>query len=287
MDVLEKAYPNKEIINVMMILRFNHNIIQLVGTGGLKSQLYPADYDFMSKITNKLNTENSFLEFQRILFNIDSYQNLFFVEFKFQLKNDIKHKIFKIEDFTKNTFYRYFNNQLEYCKIDLIYNIKGHFKEVSCIYFFSNEELNKKEYIKGLLTDSKDYYDEGNYYKSLKRLMSVAKSQEPPDKNLIVEISKLFNSEVGKLYQKKNEIDASIIFMDKYKDDDNLFNDKLIKMFIKNIGLKNMSPNKLPILSEKYDNIINTEAYKFFNTHNLKAGEIPKYNVVNNIKSKK
>jgi hypothetical protein len=285
MDILEKGYPNKKIIDVMMLLRFNNNVIQLVGTSGLKSQLYPADYDFMSKITNKLNTENSFLEFQRILNNIDDRQNLFFVEFKFQLKNDIKHKIFKLEDFTKDTFYKYFNNKIEYCKIDLIYNQEGYFKEVSCIYFFSNEELDKKEYMKALLKDVKDYYNEGDYYKSLKRLFSVAKSKNPPDEKLMVEITKLFNSQVGKLYQKKNEIDASIIFMDKYKDDDNLFNSKLIKMFIKNIGLKNMSPNKLPELSEAYNDIINREALKFYEKNkSIKDYKIEDVNTIHSTK---
>jgi hypothetical protein len=34
--------------------------------------------------------------------------------------------------------------------------------------------------------------------------MSIAKKQNPPDKKLIVEITKFFNSSVGKLYQKKN-----------------------------------------------------------------------------------
>jgi hypothetical protein len=55
MDIIEKAYPKQQIISVMSILQFNHNHIQLVGTGGLKSQLYPADYDFMTKIVNKLS----------------------------------------------------------------------------------------------------------------------------------------------------------------------------------------------------------------------------------------
>lgn len=278
MDIIEKAYPKQQIITVMNVLQFNSNPIQLVGTGGLKSQLYPADYDFMSKIVNKLSIENSYLEFRNIISDIQSQNNLFFIEFKFQFKNGEKHKIFKVEDFNKETFFRYFKpNQIEYCKIDLILNLSGHFKEVSCIYFFSDEEIDRVAYINALLKDGKDYYDEGKYYKSLKRIMIGAKNESPPDRNLMVLISKLFNSEVGKLYQKKNEIDACIIFMEKYND---LFDKKLVKTFIKNIGLKNMPADKLQELSDKYGEIIDSEALKFYHKYNLKAGELPPYNTI-------
>ena len=266
MDIIEKAYPKQQIINVMRILQFNNNPIQLVGTGGLKSQLYPADYDFMTPIINKLNVEKSFTEFKNILEDIQKQSNLFFIEFKFQLKNE-KFKIHNINDFNKTTFNKYFKyNELDYCKIDLIINLNGHFKEVSCIYFFGNGEFDRNEYINALLKDNKDYYNEGKYYKSLKRLMIVAKSQNPPDRNLMVAISKLFNSEVGKLYLKKNEIDASIIFKDKYK---GVFDDKLVKVFIKNIGLGDMNPDKLQDLSNAYGEIIDKEGLKFYEKYNL------------------
>lgn len=278
MDVIEKAYPKKQIITVMNILQFNYNPIQLVGTGGLASQLYPADYDFMSKIVYKLNIENSYLEFKNILEDIQSRSNLFFIEFKFQMENGEKFKVFNLNEFTKETFFTYFkSNQIQYCKIDLILNLSGHFKEVSCIYFFSDKELDRIEYIKALLQDSKDYYDEGKYYKSLKRIMICAKNESPPDRSLIIAISKLFNSEVGKLYQKKNEIDACIIFMEKYN---SVFDNKLVKTFIKNIGLKNMPPEKLKDLSDAYGQLIDKEGLKFYEKYKLKAGVLPKYNTV-------
>lgn len=279
MDIIEKAYPKQQIISVMNILQFNNNPIQLVGTGGLKSQLYPADYDFMSKIIYKLSIEKSYIEFKNILNDIHKQSNLFFIEFKFQMKNGDKQKIFDIGEFDKETFIKNFKpNQIEYCKIDLILNLKGHFKEVSCIYFFdSQDEFDKETYTRALLKDGKDYYNEGKYYKSLKRLMIGAKNENPPDRNLMVAISNLFNSEIGKLYQKKNEIDAGIIFMNKYN---NVFDGKLVKTFIKNIGLKDMSPDKLQDLSDAYGDLIDKEGLKFYEKYNLKAGELPKYNTI-------
>jgi len=278
MDVIEKTYPKQQIITVMNILQFNSNPIQLVGTGGLKSQLYPADYDFMSKIIKKLSVEKSYIEFQNILNDIQKQSNLFFIEFKFQMKNGDKFKILDIGKFNKDTFNKYFKpNNIQYCKIDLILNLSGHFKEVSCIYFFSDELFDAKTYTQALLKDAKDYYDDGKYYKSLKRLMIASKTESPPDRNLIVAISKLFNSEVGKLYQKKNEIDAGIIFMEKYN---SLFDGKLVKVFIKNIGFGNMSPDKLQDLSDAYGDLINKEGLKFYEKYKLKAGELPQYNTI-------
>jgi hypothetical protein len=278
MDVIEKTYPKQQIITVMNVLQFNSNPIQLVGTGGLKSQLYPADYDFMSKIIKKLSVENSYIEFQNILNDIQKQSNLFFIEFKFQMKNGDKFKILDIGKFNRETFDKYFKPKtIQYCKIDLILNLSGHFKEVSCIYFFSDELFDVKTYTQALLKDAKDYYDDGKYYKSLKRLMIASKTESPPDRNLIVAISKLFNSEVGKLYQKKNEIDAGIIFMEKYN---SLFDGKLVKVFIKNIGLKDMSPDKLQDLSDAYGDLINKEGLKFYEKYKLKAGELPQYNTI-------
>jgi hypothetical protein len=107
--------------------------------------------------------------------------------------------------------------------------------------------------------------------------MIGAKNESPPDRNFMVLISKLFNSEVGKLYQKKNEIDAGLIFMEKFN---GVFNNKLVKTFIKNIGLGNMPPEKLKELSDAYGEIIDREALKFYEKYKLKAGELPKYNTV-------
>ena len=99
----------------------------------------------MSKIIYNLSIEKSYIEFKNILNDIHKQSNLFFIEFKFQMKNEDKHKIFDISEFNKETFIKYFKpNMLEYCKIDLILNLSGHFKEVSCIYFFNTNLFRSK-----------------------------------------------------------------------------------------------------------------------------------------------
>jgi hypothetical protein len=277
MDILEKSYPNKNIVSIMNILKYNKNPLELVGTGSMKSQYYPADYDFLSKITNKLGVKDSYIEFMNILHNIHQRDDLFFVEFKIQDKNDNKYKVFKIEDLTLQIFEKYFNENLELCKIDCIVMLDGIFKELSVIYFFNPKKPVMSDYIQALLKDQKHYYDDKKYYKSLKRLMLAGKYESPPDKSLIMAITELFNSSVGALYQLKNEIDACIIFMDKYKDK---LNQKRVQLFIKNIGFDNLDRNQLEELSNEYGKLIDKEALKFYKMNKLKVSVLPKYNSI-------
>ena len=243
----------------------------------MKSQWYPADFDFLSKINKRLGVEDSYVEFMTILHNIQKRDDLFFVEFKMQDKNGEKQKIFKIEDLTLNVFKKFFNNNLELCKIDCIIMLDGIFKELSVIYFFNPKKINMAEYKSALLKDQEHYVEEKKYYKSLKRLMLAAKYEDPSDKELIISITQLFNSPVGALYQLKNEIDACIIFMDKYNDK---MNQKRAQLFVKNIGFENLNKNQLEELSNEYGTLIDNEALKFYKLHKLKVGVLPKYNSV-------
>lgn len=277
MDVLEKSYPKQELVSIMKDLQYNKNPLELVGTGGLKSQYYPADFDFLSKIKNKLNVDKSFVEFQRILKDINNEDNLYFIELKLQDRYGNKHKFFKIDEFKKDIFNKFFNDTLELIKIDCIIMLNGIFKELSVIYFFNPKPLDLKEYVKVLLKDQENYIEEKKYYKSLKRLMLASKYEEVPDNNLIIAITKLFNSSVGALYQLKNEIDACVIFMDKYND--NLSNKK-VNLFIKNIGFENLNKNQLEELSKEYGNLIDREALKFYRHYKMRVGEFPEYNKV-------
>lgn len=277
MDILEKSYPKNNIVSIMNILKYNKNPLELVGTGSMKAQYYPADFDFLSKITKKLSVKDSYIEFVNIIHNIQLRSDLFFVEFKIQDKDGNKQKIFKIEDLTLERFSKFFNDNLELCKIDCIIMLDGIFKELSVIYFFNPKKPVMRDYIQVLLDDQKNYYEEKKYYKSLKRLMLSAKYTNPPDRNLIISITELFNSSVGALYQLKNEIDACIIFMDKFKDK---LNEKRAKLFVKNIGFNNLNREQLQQLSDEYGKLIDGEALKFYKLNKLKVGSLPKYNTV-------
>jgi hypothetical protein len=276
MDILENNEPPQEIITIMKALQFKKCIIKLVGTGSLKSQLYPADYDFLNIVGDKYKNNVVYNEFKKILNKLSKLKDYFFIELKFQTKDGEKTKIFNIKDYNEDLFNKAYNN-IDYMKIDGITTIKGEFKEVSCIYFLTNTEIDNEKYIKILLDDQKHYYDEGKYYKSLKRIMLATKRESPPDKNFIVLVSKFFNSETGKLYKLKNMIDAVIIFLDKYKSKQDV---KRVENFLIDNGLKNVKLDDLQKLSDDYGKLIDEEGLKFYKAYNIPVGNLPKYNTI-------
>jgi hypothetical protein len=261
--LLEKQYPQKEIEKAYHILQFKNEPLELVGTAGLKRQLYPADYDFLSKI-KFLKTKEMYNEFKKILDNIQQQNNLYFIEFKFQNKDESKFKIYSIDDFTLKTFYKHFKpSKIDYCKIDLIINLENtnDFKEVSVIYFIkkkNDEDITKEKYILNLEDDYKGLIKEKKYYKSLKRLFTIYKLNM--DYKKINILTKFFNSNIGKLYQLKNKLEAVLILLDKFKDDDII--KKRVLMFLRNNKIKKIDLEFIPELVDDYNKIINEEGLK-------------------------
>jgi hypothetical protein len=279
MSILDKRYPEMNIRKTFKILHFLSYPLELVGSAGLASQIYPGDFDFVTKIdTAKTNKQNIFIEFFRILYDISKEHNLYFIEFKFQYKDGTKHKIHSIDEFDEEMFNKYFNNNIDYCKIDLIINIlnTSQFYEVSCIYFFKSDdkELSVGDYKNSLLKDMKEFKKEGNYYKYLKRLFILAKLSNN-NKQLLL-LTNLFNSDVGKLYLIKSQLEASSILMDTYKDKPNYKQiQQRVKIFLSSINLKDLKLSDIKSITSEYMKLINTEAEKFINENknNLKINE--------------
>lgn len=279
MSILDKRYPEMNIRKTFKILHFLSYPLELVGSAGLASQIYPGDFDFVTKIdTRKTNTQNIFIEFFRILHDISKEPNLYFIEFKFQYKDGTKHKIHLIDEFDEKMFNKYFNDNIDYCKIDLIINIlnTSQFYEVSCIYFFKydDKELSVGDYRNSLLKDMKEFKKEGNYYKYLKRLFILAKLSNN-NKQLIL-LTNLFNSDVGKLYLIKSQLEASSILMDAYRNKPNYKEiQQRVKIFLSSINLKDLKLSDIKSKISEYMKYINNKAEKFINENknNLKINE--------------
>lgn len=273
MSILEKRNPQVEIRKTMKILQFFDNVIELVGTSSLKSQLYPSDYDFMTKINKTYPLDYIFVEFMDILKQIQDENNLYFIEFKFQNKDGTKFKINKIEDYTHEIFKKHFNiNKIEFCKIDLIINLNNmnEFKEVSCIYFFnhSKNDISIDEYLKSLKQDQVELYNEGKYYKSLKRLLIISKLKD--DLKMVEKLTTLFNSEIGKLYLLKNEIEASQLFLNSTRrKPDYKNNQKRVKLFLSNNGLKGLRLSQMDEVVKIYDKMINDAGLQFYKDNKI------------------
>lgn len=277
MNPLEKGYPPQKIIQVKKALSWKPNVLNLVGTGGLKAQQnFAADYDFVSKVA-KWTEDSAFDSIQQILQNIDEVPYLFFIELKIQNKDGSKVKMFKIEDFNKESFQVAFDEEnVDYVKIDGVVDLDGVFKEVSALYFLSKTPLDNKKYQLELLKDAKEKFDDGKPYKALKRMFMAEKLQDrlggTVDMELIRKITDFFNTEIGKLYEKMNQIDAALIFHDKYNGPND---QRRLDRFISNIGLSGINVLQLPQVSKEYNKIIQREALKFFKKYKLTPGVLP------------
>ena len=276
MNPLEKGYAPQKIVQVKNALTWKPYTLQLVGTGGLKAQQnFAADFDFVSKI-EEFTAASAFDSIDRILQNINETPNLFFIELKLQNKDGSKIKVFKIEDFNEESFNVAFDPEtIDYAKIDGVVDLDGVFKEVSALYFLSSTPLDNAKYQAELLKDSVEKYKDGKPYKALKRMFMAEKLQDrlghPLNIDLINNITDFFNSEVGNLYEKMNQIDAALIFHEKYAGPMDM---RRLDRFISNIGLAGINVLQLPQISKDYNKIIQREALKFFKTYKLTPGKL-------------
>lgn len=271
-NVLDEKILDNNNKYLYSVLKYKNNIPKVVGTSSLMSQNYPADVDMLCTLDVKPKGFNEVQRQFKIIFDrIKNTPNLFFIEFKLQNKEkDDKYKFFSLND-VNGPFFRdhYDASKIDLCKIDLLQFNQGMFQEVSCIYFFNkvNFEDLKKIYGSELLQDQIEKYDEGKYYKSLKRFMVACKVQDPPNLNPIIGITNFFNSYVGKVYQLNNYLMACQIYIDKFGVDDK------VRMFLSNIGLKGLDPNKIDEISAEYDKLYNSEALKFYKHFGIPVGE--------------
>ena len=259
MDVIEKKYPTQKLYPYINILRFKDSPVDLLGTGGNASQLYPSDIDLFSKIVTNETAQSSYKEFIGMLDDIDERNDMYFIEFKVQDKDGMKQKFKSTQDI-RNKFYEYkkfFNDNVDYCKFDFVLMIDGQFIELSIIYVFNKDPLDYDVLRISLSADMIDLIDEKKYYKSLKRLFAILKLDDPPDRHALVNISKLFNSKVGELYKKNSVLKAIKLFLETYPQDT-----KTAQYVLKNTGFSKLT--EMDSIIDSYDNLINREGYKFY-----------------------
>ena len=253
------------------VFKFKNSVPQVVGTASLKSQLYPADIDMLCVLDEKPKGFNEVQrQFIKIFNRMEAKENLFFIEFKLQNKNkEDKYKFFDINDVDGDFFKNHYDaDKIDICKIDIIQYQNNKFQDVSIIYFFNKEKVDMESYYDSVLQDQKDYYDEGKYYKSLKRLMVSLKLQDPPNVNMIIGITNFFNSEVGRVYQLNNFITACLTYIEKYGMDER------VKQFLEKFSLPDDATKKeLEEMSKDFENLYNKEALKFYKHFKIPVGK--------------
>jgi hypothetical protein len=210
MDIAEtKKGIDEEIRKFVDVLKLDNSPVVQLGTSSFKTQQFFSDYDLLSPISNrKLSAEKICAELKRILKSINEMDDIWFVELKIQNKDGSKEKFFqrdispldcdKVDKAVK---------VIDYIKIDAVIFIRGTSKltELSIIYAFQDVPADEI-LIKQIGEDYKHYKSVGNIYKSLKRLFSVYRLEG--DKDNMVKLSSLFNSEAGKLYSLSSNLKA-------------------------------------------------------------------------------
>ena len=112
-------------------------------------------------------------------------------------------------------------------KMDIIKYDGVKFIDVSIIYDLRNPDNSKKKLVayntrRTLLSDIDTYESEEQWFKVLKRMFSLLKydykyRQRKQNIYLLVALTKIFNSQLGQVYQVKTMIDTLVFLMDSFK----------------------------------------------------------------------
>jgi hypothetical protein len=258
MNVLQKRTITTEIYDYILPLKYKNNYISLLGTGGLQSQLYPSDLDLFCLIESKENLRSVNYNIRKVLYNTSLNSNMYFIEAKNQYKNGEKDKYNKLQDYKLTRPL----NDLDYIKLDFVIYIDYNFMELSVIYSFNLVE-DMEYFIKQLKDDKKELYDKGMYYKALKRLFALYKLTNT-NVNMLVELSKFFNSGVGLIYRMNSRLKAIKLILEHY---DNFDVMKKVKVSLLDNGLKdNVDIDKL---IKDNDMIINEAGKQYIENNNI------------------
>ena len=252
-------------------LMFKKYNVQLLGTASMESQYYASDYDFFTNINEVKSMKTVFSELNRITSLKDP--NVFFMEFKIQYMNGEKEKYYDLP-FTLNKDMN--QDDIEYFKIDWVVYDDYQFTDVSIIYNMNKHILTQEESIKLIAKDMFDFYKEGKIYKSLKRFFSICNLTG--DFKTMVNLSKLFNSEYGKMYKIASNLGTIQAVKAKYP---SRTLNKKINANLRYFDLPLMNDKRIKDTIEKYSKMFNDEALKYYQGLNTSS---KKYNLFSEFK---
>lgn len=259
MNILQKRIITTDIYNYILPLKYKKNYISLLGTAGLQSQLYPSDLDLFCLIQSRENHKSVNYNIRKILYNTTLNDNMYFIESKNQFKNGEKEKFYKINDYKLSRPIP----ELDYIKLDFVIFYDYNFMELSIIYSF-NLVNDMVYFIEELKADKKELYDNGMYYKALKRLFALYKLKNT-NIEILVDLTKFFNSDIGLLYQQNSRLKAIKLMLEHYKDNFEVM--KKVKISLRDMKLKD-DVNIDDVIKEN-DKIINEVAQQYIKDYDI------------------
>ena len=248
MNVLQKKIKLNDIImKTLDLIKFKHSKIKLNGTASLQSMKYFSDYDFTTIIKRDFKAKTICDEFIMIL--NEKMNDLYFIELKIEYKNGKKRKIYDVSELKTSMF-----RNVDYVKIDYVVCCNNVFKELTIMYMFNFVKQTKDDMIAQIQESYHELKDEGNYYKSLKRLYSIYKIRRNYKK--LVELTRFFN-DTGSKYEVVSNLKTIQLLLEHHHDS---FTNKKVLINLKDINVKY---NDIDSTIKDYEKELNDQA-KFY-----------------------
>jgi hypothetical protein len=264
--------------------------INIVGSASVKRNLYYSDYDLFENVKSK--SEQLIYNHFKAIFNIiKSSPNVVISDFKLGQNEKGDPLRWDYSDIMKGE-----NNGVSFSdalkmesiiKLDIIIYINNRFVEVSEVYNIylngkSNMTYSKNDVIKELINDYKELVNDGNYFKSMKRMYSIIKLNDDNDVRLNI-LVEYFNQPIGLLYRCKSDLETIniILHYNKFTLDQIRNSLQMLKEIVSAFPITN-NLEAISKLTNKYKmkkelnkqimimkNYINKEAQKFLNSTGL------------------
>jgi hypothetical protein len=295
------SYP-VYIKDVFSIISFEKEF-NIVGSNSIRGLLYGSDYDLNMHIADISKIDQMFKHLFKVL--KDSKQ-LYFLDFKAggyhwtidEVLQGIKHiSANRIKTFKESL------HDPDVIKLDIIDRINyGDFTEMSMIYRIDQESKTLKKHkstsvekvTTNFIDDIKEFIDEKNYFKALKRLFSVyiIKKKDSDKAKLLFDF---FNSSLGIISKVKSNFDIFLKLLSMYKMDLNelkfsmqtqkdYLNQIVDDIFLKHVfekideicKAKNkiIFQSKLKKLYDELDSILQRETMDWINKHSAIKKEL-------------
>ena len=273
MDITQQRQIEQDVLPFVDAVQWDEATpIQLLGTGSQQAQKYPSDIDLFSAIkkTRVDDTAGIYNHMDTIFENCDALGDMYFIEFKLQNVDGSKQKWFQTSALSQQDLEKAVpaGGTIDFVKVDYVIFIRDRnlFTELSSIYSFSPMPP-IRVLIEKIRGDFNMYYNDGNYYKSLKRMYSIYKLQDKKQK--LVELSTLFNSETGYKYSISSNLKAIKLLLEHYSDDPSIIN--ALRANLSDIGHKvgeNIdSEAKIDAIIADLDKKIKEETIVWLNRH--------------------
>ena len=219
MDLLEKRTLedfDKEALNLLGYFELQSSRSKINGSSQYKHLLYRSDYDVMTVVSRSTPPQQLFEELTNAIQKIDQGRETYFTELKLETKGGEKYRTFPGESLSQDTLTRHYAD-LAFVKLDMVMLVKNRFYEASCVYRFQAEaSLTTQDVIADMDAEVRTFLREKNYYKALKRLYSLAVLRN--SRAEIESLTRVFNSELGREYERFCNLKAMELVHEHYKD---------------------------------------------------------------------